>query len=116
MSRKRYTAEQIIAMLLEAEVSLSQGQTFGQVCTTMKANDVTATLQLALAASSCDRANVFHKPRLLSDNGYSYISGDLAAWLEGQGKQCYCPLAKCARAPINEKSAHLKSVRARGLY
>ena len=32
MSRKRYTAEQIIGMLREAEVSLSQGQTVGQVC------------------------------------------------------------------------------------
>ena len=32
MSRKRYTAEQIISMLREAEVALSQGQTVGQVC------------------------------------------------------------------------------------
>ena len=29
MSRKRYTPEQIIGMLREAEVSLSQGQTIG---------------------------------------------------------------------------------------
>ena len=35
MSRKRYTAEQIIALLREAEVSLSQGQTVGQVCRTL---------------------------------------------------------------------------------
>ena len=32
MSRKRYTPEQIIGMFREAEVSLSQGQTIGQVC------------------------------------------------------------------------------------
>jgi transposase-like protein len=32
MGRKRYTAEQIIGMLREAEVSLSQGQSVGQVC------------------------------------------------------------------------------------
>ena len=32
MSRKRYTPEQIISMLREAEVVLSQGQTVGQVC------------------------------------------------------------------------------------
>ena len=32
MSRKRYTPEQFIGMLGEAEVSLSQGQTVGQVC------------------------------------------------------------------------------------
>ena len=28
------------------------------------------------------RATVVHKPRLLSDNGASYISGDLAKWLD----------------------------------
>ena len=33
----------------------------------------------------CNRANVVHKPRLLSDNGSSYISGDLAEWLEDHG-------------------------------
>ena len=32
MSHKRYTAEQIISILREAEVALSQGQTVGQVC------------------------------------------------------------------------------------
>jgi transposase InsO family protein len=51
----------------------------------MRADDVTETLDLALKASGCDRAEVVHKPRLLSDNGSSYISGDLAEWLEGQG-------------------------------
>ena len=35
MSRKRYTPEQIIGMLREAEVALSQGQTVGQVCRTL---------------------------------------------------------------------------------
>ena len=48
----------------------------------MKTEDVTDTLKLALQASGCDRAKVMHKPRLLSDNGSSYISGDLAEWLE----------------------------------
>jgi len=32
MSRKRYTTEQIIGMLREAEVLLSQGRTTGEVC------------------------------------------------------------------------------------
>lgn len=53
-----------------------------QLCTTMKVDDVTDTLELALQASGCDQANVIHKPRLLSDNGASYISGDLAEWLQ----------------------------------
>ena len=45
-----------------------------KLCTTMKAEDVTDTLELALKASGCDRATVIHKPRLLSDNGSSYIA------------------------------------------
>ncbi len=53
-----------------------------KLCTTMKASDVTDTLELALQASGCDQVNVVHKPRLLSDNGSSYISGDLAQWLD----------------------------------
>jgi putative transposase len=53
-----------------------------KLCTTMKAGDVTDTLEMALQASGCDQANVVHRPRLLSDNGASYISGDLAEWLD----------------------------------
>ncbi len=56
-----------------------------RLCTTMKAEDVTATLEDALIASGCNSATVTHRPRLLSDNGSSYISGDLANWLEDQG-------------------------------
>jgi len=56
-----------------------------KLCTTMRAEDVTDTLNLALEASGCDRADVIHKPRLLSDNGSSYISADLAEWLGVKG-------------------------------
>jgi putative transposase len=55
-----------------------------KLCTTMKAEDVTATLDLALKASGLDQATVVHRPRLLSDNGSSYISADLAKWLDSQ--------------------------------
>jgi len=34
-----------------------------KLCTTMKTEDVTDTLQLALIASGCDQARVVHKPR-----------------------------------------------------
>ena len=51
----------------------------------MKAEDVSETLELARKASGCDQARARHKPRLLSDNGASYISGDLADWLEDKG-------------------------------
>jgi transposase InsO family protein len=55
-----------------------------KLCTSMAAGDVTATLDLALEASGLDRATVIHRPRLLSDNGPSYVSADLAKWLDGQ--------------------------------
>ena len=56
-----------------------------KLCTTMKASDVTDTLELALTASGCDQVNVRHRPRLLSDNGASYIAGELADWLDDKG-------------------------------
>jgi len=56
-----------------------------KLCTTMKATDVTETVALALSVAGLDRVNVAHKPRLLSDNGSSYIAADLAAWLDGKG-------------------------------
>ena len=39
-----------------------------KLCATMKAEDVSATLNLALKASGLDQAKVIHRPRLLSDN------------------------------------------------
>jgi putative transposase len=53
-----------------------------KLCTTMKTSDVTDTLTLALQASGCDQAPVAHKPRLLSDNGSSYVSAELSEWLD----------------------------------
>ena len=50
----------------------------------MKAQDVTATLDLALAASGLDHMTVVHRPRLLSDNGSSCVAADLADWLDKQ--------------------------------
>ncbi len=56
-----------------------------KLCTNMGADDVSATLDIALAASGCDSVTVLHKPRLLSDNGPCYIAGDLAEYLEKNG-------------------------------
>jgi len=53
-----------------------------KLCTTMKVADVTETVEMALAASGLDGSR--HRPRLLSDNGSSYVAGDLAAWLDKQ--------------------------------
>ena len=52
-----------------------------KLCTTMRAQDVTDTLELALEASRCDQVHVLHKPQLLSDNGPSYLAGELADYL-----------------------------------
>jgi len=56
-----------------------------KLCTNMRTQDVTDTLDLALQASGCDQVHVLHKPRLLSDNGSSYVSGELAEWLQDKG-------------------------------
>ncbi|MFT6509763.1 MAG: transposase InsO family protein [Parvibaculaceae bacterium] len=51
----------------------------------MKTSDVTDTLELALQDSRCNQVAVQHKPRLLSDNRASYVSGELADWLDAEG-------------------------------
>ena len=49
-----------------------------KLCTNVRAEDSTDTLDLALEASGCDQVHVVRNPRLLSDIGSSYLSGDLA--------------------------------------
>jgi len=56
-----------------------------KVFTTMGAGDVTQTLDLALSKANIDRVNVKHRPRLLSDNGPCYVSGELKTYLENKG-------------------------------
>ena len=75
----------------------------------MMADDVTATLKLALEASGCNRANVVQKPRLLRDNGSSYVSGDLAEWLEDQDMEAITFGAhRITRKPRARSSAGIK--------
>jgi transposase InsO family protein len=56
-----------------------------RLCTGMAASDVSATLEEALAFAGCHQVSVVHRPRLLSDNGPSYVSAELRDWLEEQG-------------------------------
>ena len=49
---------------------------------TMGATDVTETLDEALAITGVDRVHVKHRPRLLSDNGSAYVSGELRDYLD----------------------------------
>jgi transposase InsO family protein len=48
---------------------------------TMGATDVTETLDRALAFTGVDQVRVKHRPRLLSDNGPAYLSGELREYL-----------------------------------
>ena len=50
-----------------------------RLCPGMAASDVSATLEAALAFAGLERAKVVHRPRLLSDNGPSYVSAQLAS-------------------------------------
>jgi putative transposase len=56
-----------------------------KLCTSMTATDVTETLRLALHAAGLYQATVRQRPRLLSDNGPSYLSAQLTAWLNEHG-------------------------------
>jgi putative transposase len=56
-----------------------------KLCTTMSATAVSDTLQVALQGSGLNQVKVLHRPRLLSDNGPSYVSSELGKWLEDNG-------------------------------
>jgi transposase InsO family protein len=43
------------------------------------------TLQVALQGSGLNQVKVLHRPRLLSDNGPSYVSSELGEWLDDNG-------------------------------
>jgi len=49
---------------------------------TMNAQDAEDTLKIALAKAEIDKVKVYHKPRLLSDNGPAYHSANLAKFLK----------------------------------
>ena len=56
-----------------------------KLCTTMSATEVSDTLNNALQASGLDQIKLLHRPRLLSDNGPSYVSNQLGDWLKDKG-------------------------------
>ena len=53
-----------------------------KLCDGMAAKDVSDTLSLVLKNSGLESVNVRHRPRLLSDNGPSYVSAELRDWLD----------------------------------
>jgi transposase InsO family protein len=56
-----------------------------KLCPSMSAGEVAETLRLALTAAGLNQAGIGQRPRLLSDNGPSYLSAQLGAWLAEQG-------------------------------
>ena len=56
-----------------------------RLCTSMSASDVADTLDDALCFTGLDQVKVRHKPRLLTDNGPCYISGELSGYLQENG-------------------------------
>ena len=56
-----------------------------RLCSTMSTEDVKATMDEAIARSGVDHVYVRHRPRLLSDNGPCYISGELKQYLADKG-------------------------------
>jgi len=53
--------------------------------TTMSADDVKTVLDMAIEKTGVTGVAVKHRPRLLSDNGPCYLSGELREYLEEQG-------------------------------
>jgi len=53
-----------------------------KLCTSMTSKDASDTLEIALKKTGFDNVKLKNRPRLLSDNGPSYISSELADWLD----------------------------------
>jgi putative transposase len=51
----------------------------------MSTGDVKETLDAALARAGVERVQVKHRPRLLSDNGFCFVSGELKGYLSDKG-------------------------------
>jgi putative transposase len=56
-----------------------------RLCSSMSAADVKQTIDLAIKASGVDHAYIRYRPRLLSDNGPCYVSGEFQQYLTEHG-------------------------------
>ncbi len=56
-----------------------------RLCSSMSATEVKQTIDVALEISGVDHAYIRHRPRLLSDNGPCYISGEFQQYLIEHG-------------------------------
>ncbi len=71
---------------------------------TMGATDVTETLDQALAITGVDQIQIKHRPRLLSDNGPAYLSGELRDYL-GERRMALPVVRHTSRRPKARSSA-----------
>ena len=85
---------------------------------TMGTTDVQDTLELALAKARLEKVRVQHRPRLLSDNGPAYLSGELRAYLtEKQLDHIRCaPFHPMTQGKIERYHLSLKNVVELELY
>ena len=85
---------------------------------TMGTTDVQDTLELALAKARLEKVQVRHRPRLLSDNGPCYLSGELRSYLaEKQLDHIRCaPFHPMTQGKIERYHLSLKNVVELELY
>jgi transposase InsO family protein len=79
---------------------------------TMATTDVQDTLECALAKAGLDKMRVRHQPRLLSDNGPAYLSGELRTYLaEHKLEHIHCaPFHPMTQGKIERYHLSLKNV------
>jgi putative transposase len=82
-----HTSKSSLITLNAAPTSTSASPRCGKSSRTPRAPGGIDTLSLALTASGCDRATVYRRPWLLSDNGPCYVAGGLADWLSDQNME-----------------------------
>lgn len=56
----------------------------------MWVEDVIEIFDLVLQVFGCDQVYVVYKLCLFSDNGLSYVLGDLVEWLQDKGMKYFC--------------------------
>lgn len=94
-SRRKFSPEETIRIVLEGlrgersvvDSCRREGIAW-RLSPTMGATDLTETLDEAIAITGVDQVKVKHRPRLLSDNGPAYLSGELREYL-GERKMAH---------------------------
>jgi transposase InsO family protein/transposase-like protein len=83
-----------------------------RLCSSMTAEDVKATVEDAIGFTGVEHACVMNRPRLLSDNGPAYLSGELREYLDrcGIGHTRSKPFHPMTQGKIERYHRSMKSV------